>query len=166
MLDEAGNVIINERTRLGVANPDWTGGISNDFFYKGFSLSTLIDIRSGGDIYSQTNAIAYSNGNHINTLEGREEFYAGTGGVTGAGVVNNGTLANPEFAPNTTVVDPETYFGSLPDEEFVYDASFVKLRQIVLGYNLPQSLIKNTPFSAVKVSLVGRNLFIIHKKRR
>ncbi len=162
-LDDAGNVIINERKGLGVANPDWIGGISNTFTYKGFTLSTLIDIRSGGEIYSQTNAIAYSNGNHINTLEGREAFYAGTGGVVGQGVVNNGTLENPEFAPNTTIVDPETYFGSLPDEEFVYDAGFIKMRQIVLGYNLPSSLIKNTPFQGIKVSLVGRNLFFIHK---
>lgn len=162
-LDADGNVIINERKTLGVASPDWSGGISNTFTYKGFTLSTLIDIRSGGEIYSQTNAIAYSNGNHINTLEGREAFYAGTGGVVGQGVVNNGTLESPEFAPNTTVVDPETYFGSLPDEEFVYDAGFIKMRQIVLGYTLPSSLIKNTPFQAVKVSLVGRNLFFIHK---
>ncbi len=163
MLDDDGNVIINERAALGVANPDWTGGITNTFSYKGFSLSALIDIREGGELYSQTNAIAYANGNHINTLEGREAFYAGTGGVVGEGVVNNGTLANPEFSTNTTVVDPETYFGSLPDEEFVYDASFIKMRQIVLGYNLPSSLISNTPFKGVKLSVVGRNLFFIHK---
>ena len=47
--------------------------------------------------------------------------------------------------------------------QHVYDASFVKLREVSLGYDFPESLIGNSPLTAASVSLVGRNLWIISK---
>ncbi len=163
VLDDNGNAIIDSRVALGTANPDWTAGITNTFTYKGISFSALIDIRQGGELYSITNSLSYGNGSHINTLEGRQAFIDNGTGIVGEGVVNNGTTENPEFANNTIAVNPQTYYGSLPDEEFIYDASFIKMRQMTLGYRLPSSFISKTPFQSVKVSIVGRNLFYISR---
>ncbi|MEM8968177.1 MAG: SusC/RagA family TonB-linked outer membrane protein [Bacteroidota bacterium] len=181
--DENGNMIIDERVTLGVANPDWTAGITNTFSYKGFNISALIDIRQGGDIYSQSNSIAYGNGSHIATVEGREAWYASeaareaagvepedwapTGGIVGPGVKGNfgedGSYLGFLEEDNDVIVNPETYWGSLPDEQFVYDASFIKLRQLSIGYTFPQSMLEISTFQGLRVSLVGRNLAILSK---
>ena len=164
MTDEGGNVMIEGASILGVANPDWTAGIINTFRFKGFTFTSIIDIRQGGEILSRTNQIAYANGRHSATLEGREAFYAGTGGKVGVGVVNAGTdLINPNFVQNTNVTDPEVFFRNLPAEQFVYDASFIKMRQMSLSYQFPKSLFDNIPVEAVTLSLVGRNLFLISR---
>ena len=163
-LDGAGNVMTQAVGVLGNANPDWTGGLTNTFTFKGIIFSSIIDIRQGGNIHSMTNLAAYARGNDKATLEGREAYYAGTGGVIGKGVVNVGTPQNPEYQPNTNAINPQIYFGSLPAEQFVYDASFIKMRQMSLGYSLPSGLLGKTPFQAITLSIVGRNLFFIQKK--
>ncbi len=143
---------------LGVGVPDWTGGLSNTFSFKGVSVSALIDVRWGGQLHSNTNRFLYAAGHHINTLEGREEFYSGTGGIVGEGVTESGEV-------NTVVADPEQYFGRIASEiaeEFVYDADFIKLRQATISYNIPRAWIANTPFDGLSISLVGRNLALLY----
>jgi len=165
--DEQGNIIHDadglpladsELKLLGVGVPDWTGGITNTFSYKGISVSALVDVRWGGQLHSNTNRFLYAAGHHINTLEGREEFYAGTGGIVGEGVTESGEV-------NTVVADPEQYFGRIATEiaeEFVYDADFIKLRQATISYNIPRAWIANTPFDGLSISLVGRNLALLY----
>ena len=65
-------------------------------------------------------------------------------------------------------MNPQEYWahvgGQSPvGEEFVYDASFVKLREVIVGFKLPLSLLENTPFKKASFSVIGRNLWIIHK---
>lgn len=132
----------------------FTGGFRNDFSYKSFSLGMLFDVKLGAKVYSGTNYNLYNAGLHQATLEGRE------GGVIGKGVTASG-------ATNSTSVDAQTYWQSVVNqnitEEFVYDASFVKLREISFGYTLPKSSLERTPFKGATFSLVGRNLWTIHK---
>ena len=119
-------------------------GIGSAFNYKNFSLSFLIDMRMGGKIYSATNALAYSRGLHKNTLEGRE---TGIGPIEAANV--------------------EDYYGRIGGsitEQFIYDSDFAKLRQVVLSYNLPRSVIQKLPVSGVSLSVAARNLAILWKK--
>ncbi|SMD31934.1 TonB-linked outer membrane protein, SusC/RagA family [Reichenbachiella faecimaris] len=158
---------------LGTATPDWTGGIGTTLTYKGISFNALIDIRQGGEMFSISNRNATIQGNSAQSLEGRDAWYAGTGGYVGAGVSQDGST-------NTVAVDPEVYWNTAPVivdasdanvgtgsvsaqgiiTDFIYDASYIKMREMSIGYTLPQSLVGNI-FSSVKVSVVGRNLFFL-----
>ncbi|NMM50133.1 SusC/RagA family TonB-linked outer membrane protein [Marinigracilibium pacificum] len=167
--DDNGNVVVGDdgiplRTEgivvLGNINPDWIGGLTVGISYKNFRFNSLIDMRKGGDIYSITNRYLHSNGNHENTLEGRAEWYAGTGGYLVDGVTEGGAV-------NTVAVDPEVYWSSLArdgqptsiDAPFVYDGTFIKMREMSLTYSFPASFIEGSFLEALDVSLVGRNLF-------
>ncbi|WP_312789885.1 SusC/RagA family TonB-linked outer membrane protein [Sphingobacterium sp.] len=139
---------------LGSGVYRFTGGFRNDFTYKNFSLGMLLDVKLGAKIFSGTNLSLYGSGLHKATLEGRE------GNIVGKGVdIKGGT--------NTTAVNAETYWKHVVDqsftEEFVYDAGFVKLREISFGYSLPKDFLSKTPFRGASLSLVGRNLWTIHK---
>ena len=84
------------------------------------------------------------------------KIFGGGGGVILPGVNANGDT-------NTTVADATTYvnpwgYGRTPNAAHVYDASFVKLRELQLGFNLPQQILKNGPFKSATLSFVGRNL--------
>ena len=151
--DEEGlPVIANEREVLGNFAPDWYGGITNTFNYKNLSLSFLVDIKQGGEVYSITNALAYSNGKHVNTLVGRENPLFE---IQGRGVGPDGDTPNQEFARL------DLYYNQFAAaaEESIFDASYIKLRQVSIGYSLPSRLLSNVPFNSVRISLVGRNLF-------
>ena len=118
------------------------------------TLSFLIDAKIGGDIFSMTNAHMYSFGRHAKTLPGRED------GAIGQGVKEDGVT------PNDIAVDAMTYYMAVAGitEEFVYDASYVKLREVSLGYSFPQKWIKKLGMSALSLSVVGRNLWNIYDK--
>lgn len=138
--------------KLGETVAPYTLGFSNSFTYRGFNLSFLIDAKIGGDIFSMTNGHMYSFGRHIDTLPGRE------GGVIGKGVKEDGVT------PNDVKVDAMTYYMAVAGvtEQFIYDASYVKLRELSFGYNFPQQWVKKIGMSALSLSIVGRNLWNIY----
>ena len=140
--------------KLGESVAPYTLGFSNSFTYKDVTLSFLIDAKIGGDIFSMTNAHMYSFGRHAKTLPGRED------GAIGQGVKEDGVT------PNDIAVDAMTYYMAVAGitEEFVYDASYVKLREVSLGYSFPQKWIKKLGMSALSLSVVGRNLWNIYDK--
>ena len=134
-----------------------TGGLSNEFHYKDLSLSVLVDFKYGAKIYSGTNLLLYYYGLQKTTLQGRE------GGFIGKGVLENGH-------PNTIAVPAQQYFQDIYAggtdhiaEEFVYDASFIKLRSAALTYTFPAAFFKNRYIKGINISLVGRNLAILMK---
>lgn len=151
LLDGDGLPLRGDFDILGQGVHPLTLGVNNTFNFKNFSFSFLIDGKFGGDIYAATNAFAYLRGLHQNTLEGRE----------------TGEIRLPDG--NTTKLEPadaQLYWGRVFNisEEFVQDASFIKLRQFTLGYNLPRSIISKTPFAGASISLVGRNLLLLYSK--
>lgn len=149
---------------LGNGTPDFLGGIFNTVRYKNFTLNFLVDMRFGGEIFSYTNSQAYSAGLHKNTLEGREGLaFDSDGNVVGGGVTGDGV--DESGNPNTVVADPQEYFGRIGGqigEAFVYDAGFVKLRELSLTYRFPSRLFQSTPIKVMSISLVGRNLWLIN----
>lgn len=160
MYDDAGNLVLNGSgfpqaaglpTASGTGVHPIFGGWNNEITYKKFSLAFLIDFKSGGVIYSGTNAVAYSNGLHKETLKGREE-----------GILVEGVDAGGNPVSNT--ITAQNYYGALfnVSKLHVYDADFVKFRSISLTYTFP-SLFNNT-IRSLAVSLVGRNLFYLSKK--
>ncbi len=157
----------NSNEVIGNPNPDWTGGINNTLRYKNFSFSFLIDTRKGGDVFSLDLYYGLATG-----------LYPETAGVNDLGNPSRNTIANgggvilpgvtPDGKANTKRVS-NTNFGTYgyrynPAAAFVYDASFVKLREALISYSLPAATVERLkPFKGIDFSLIGRNLWIIHK---
>lgn len=157
--DQNGNPVKDPELRLlGNYNPDFILGFGTEVSYKGFSLSALLDWRQGGTIVSRTLAIASTSGVLSNTLEGREN------GIVGDGVVNIGTTDNPNYVPNTTSISAQNYYGQYYDRDneanALYDASYLKLRELRLSYTLPQRLVQRWKLAGVRLSLIGKNLAV------
>ncbi|HET9278438.1 MAG TPA: SusC/RagA family TonB-linked outer membrane protein, partial [Flavitalea sp.] len=151
---------------IGDVNPDWTGGIYNTFKYKGISLGFLIDIRSGGDLFSLDRYYGLATGVTVETVQLNDLGNPSRNTIAnGGGIIMPGVTADGK--PNTKRVENNygTYgYSYNPNAAFIYDASYVKLREVVLAYALPQSLLGKTKvIKGVEISLLGRNLWIIHK---
>ncbi|HAS60526.1 MAG TPA: SusC/RagA family TonB-linked outer membrane protein [Algoriphagus sp.] len=143
---------------LGNYNPDFFVGLTNQFRYKKLQLGFVFDWRQGGTIVSRTKALGSTSGVLKETLEGRET------GVVGQGVMNVGTPENPQYVPNTTVVPASSFYNNFFDRgneaSALYDASYLKLRQLSLYYDLPQQWVNSIGFNYIKVGFVGSNLLL------
>jgi hypothetical protein len=145
---------------LGSYSPDWVGGLRSTFRYGNLSFGALLDIKQGGQIYSLTNNYGRKAGTLIETLRGRETAHAIADGggliVPGVKVVAGDTVAND------IKITAQAYHRGLDrlHEEFVYDASFIKLRELTLTYTLPRSLTNRMRLSNAVVALIGRNLWM------
>lgn len=152
------------RIKLGNYNPDFLLGIANSFNYKGVNFSFLFDIRSGGVLYSETQTVGREGGIIVETLEGRADGYDLTkagNGVVGKGVVFVNGVAQ-ENTKRVTAREWHTAWtgGRGIAEGVMYDASFAKLRELQLGYTIPDKVWGKLPIRNVNITLVGRNLFV------
>ncbi len=174
--DESGNRIVGANGQyllsdpdaiIGNFNPDWTGGLRNMLRYKELTLSFLIDVQQGGDVFSLDTWYGYATGLYANTVGLNDlgnpvrNTLADGGGIILPGVKEDGT-------PNDIRVRTDYYanpwgYARTPNSAHVYDASFVKLRNVTLSYDLPDNLIQNTFVKKFTISAIGRNLWIIHK---
>jgi TonB-linked SusC/RagA family outer membrane protein len=160
---------------IGNPNPDWTGGFNNTLTFKGVSLGFLIDVRKGGDVFSldqwygeATGLYKHTAGLNAKGNSTRLPVSEG-GGVLLPGVKKDGT-PNDIYAENLDGdgMTPYGYaaddYAGAPRAMYVFDGSFVKLREVALSYGLPESVIGNLGFvKSVDLQLIGRNLWIIHK---
>ncbi len=158
---------VESNRNIGDSNPDWIGGVNNTLKYKNLSLSWLVDVRQGGELFSLDLYYGLATGLYPETAglndlgnPSRDPVSAG-GGIIHSGVKRDGT-------PNDIRVSNTNYgsygYARNPAAGFIYDASFVKLREAILTYSLPKTLMgKLNPFKGIDVSLIGRNLWIIHK---
>jgi TonB-linked SusC/RagA family outer membrane protein len=161
--DSQGRIVVSSTTGrplrsvdkrvLGNANPDWIGGLNNSFRYQGLDFSFLLDTKQGGEVFSVTNMFGRYAGVIEETLEGRE------GGLVVEGVK---VTATGDTVANDIVTSAEAYNHGLYGlhEAHVFDASFIKLREMKLGYTLPSSMTDRLRVSGMNVSLVGRNLWL------
>ena len=166
--DEHGTPLTdNSYQIIGKGVPDFTGGLNNSFTWKNLNLTFLIDFKSGGDIYSGTNVRMTQAGFTQQSLLGREgEAPLSVTGVIQDGVDGNGDPVYKPFSKQLAPGEAQNYWSQLGErasERFIYDASFVKLRQLTLGYMLPKKLLSKTPIQNLMVSFVARNLAIIYK---
>jgi TonB-linked SusC/RagA family outer membrane protein len=146
-----------EEQAFGSANPDWMMGIRNTFTWKGITLSAQLDIRQGGVMWNGTRGALYFFGTHKET-----ENRTGT-------KVFEGVLASDATTPNNIEVpygegwlslnNGNGFYGS-NTEDFVEDASWVRLRELTLSYAIPSSIMESTPFSGLTVTFTGRNLWL------
>lgn len=138
---------------LGSIQPQWTGGISNQFKYKAASLGFTLDMRHGGKLMSYTNYVGDYSGVLATSLRGREVDW------DKPGVVFNG-IDDKTNQPNTRNVTAETFFQGLFGnvEPYVYDASYTKLREVRLGFDVPNDWSDRLRVSGISLAVVGRNL--------
>ena len=155
---------------IGDPNPDWLGGIANTLSYKNVKLNFLIDIRHGGDIFSLDQWYGEGTGLYTNTsglnengVPKRSPVSEG-GGVILPGVKEDGT---PNDIRGSNEDGNGTLFGypnNPPRAWYVYDGSYVKLREVAVTFSFPAAWIERLhPLKGIDVSLVGRNLWIIDK---
>ena len=169
---------------IGNIQSDWEGGITNTLRYKNITLSFLVDMQMGGSIFSLDQWYGMGTGLYPETAEtndlGNQErdpivtdgdggYAAESGGILLDGVVGvdeDGDGEYDSYEENTTRIPGDRYsadgWATNPNARYVYDATYVKLREASVSYNLPQSVIGDT-FEEVRLSLVGSNLWIIHK---
>ena len=152
-------VIDSDVKVLGNIAPDWTGGANLTVNYKNFTLSTLIDAKIGGDVHSMTYAWGRYAGVLQETLVGRET------GLVAPGVKLD---ESGNYVANDVVVTAKAYnqsaYGNSVDESAIFDASYVKWRNLSLTYNLPKVWLSNTFISDASVSFIGRNLAMLYRK--
>lgn len=153
---------------IGNINPNWTGGLQNSFSYKNLSFSFLLDAKQGGSILSidQYYGLAtgiYEESAGLNELgKPIRSAVADGGGILLPGV-------NPDGAINATRLNmldyPQAGTQTIgPTHRYVYDASYVKLREVLFTVAMPPALLaKLNPLRSLSLSVVGRNLWIIHK---
>lgn len=166
--DDQGNIVVNDegipltdntRTNFGSYAADWQSSIINNVNWKNFNLRFFIDIKSGGSIFSGTIMDGRSQGMFKETATGRDGMVFDGGDWAGGAVKQDGS-------PNDIVVPKERLneFYSRTGEANIFDASYVKLRQVRLGYSLPSSILNNLgPVRALNIALVGNNVWMIHK---
>jgi TonB-linked SusC/RagA family outer membrane protein len=177
------------REVIGNGTYDWTGGVINTIRYKGISLTASIDIKQGGQLFSMTNMYSIARGQSTLTLGGREEWIQSekdrlTAAQTPAawlasgkqkGYVPQGVIKTTDaaglvtYTPNTQGIDPTVFWGGYVIDgqgvaaPFIYDASYIKLRDVTISYSLPKIITKKLGISALSVGLVARNPLIISK---
>lgn len=172
--DDQGNYVINSATGtyayetgqyLGSVLPDFTGGVLNSFTIMNLvRIDAAIDFQSGGKFFSLSEMwgqysglleeTAAINDNGMNIRDPLEDG----GGVRVTGVDENG-------APYDEYIDPISYFSQFQSntiaDPFVHDASYVKLRDLSVSFNLPKKWLNTTFINSASVGFVGRNLWLI-----
>jgi hypothetical protein len=138
----------------GTALPKWWGGFNNNFSYKNFNFSFLIDFKLGHKLISGTHTNAYRHGLDKATLPGRDVGYVVGDGVTRTGEVNTAqTPIQPYY---------ETIRSGLMSEQSVFNAGSWQLRQVTLGYDLGK-VFKNNFISGARLNIVASNVAILKK---
>jgi hypothetical protein len=149
--DDKGKILIDPLTGapaqgtnyvdVGSGIDPWSAGITSEFRYKHFLLSFLIDGKFGAKLFSGTNYYAYQFGLSKETLPGRDLKYG------------------------TDQIFPSQYYGLVSNANpaiFLYNASFIKFRQIIFGYTFPGSVFRNK-IQGITLNFVARNVFTIMK---
>ena len=157
----------NSSSVIGDPNPKWRGGVTNTISYKNIALTFLIDVKQGGQVFSLDRYYGLAGG-----LQPETALLNDLGNPSRLPVANGGGIILPgvkaDGTPNTTRVENDASgyygYGGNPNAGFVYDASYVKLREASLNFTLPKAFTTRLGFvKGVDLSIVGRNLWIIHK---
>lgn len=152
---------------IGNINPKWYGGVYNSISYKNVSLGFLVDIRYGGSVYSADMYYGLATGLYQETVGTNELGNPVRDPISeGGGILKEGVQADGSVNTKRLPMDAYPMNGGTvnPNRAYVYDASYVKLREVLLSYSLPSLLVARLkPLRTLTVSAVGRNLWIIYK---
>jgi TonB-linked SusC/RagA family outer membrane protein len=151
-------IVLDSTVRVGNAFPDWQGGLTNTFSYKGISLSFLLEVRQGGEVHDLNYRNSIRNGITKDTeLRNQEAIFNG---------VKDNPSGDGTFVAND--IPFEITEGFYRDsnrynraaEVLIEDASWFRLRNLTLAYSMPKSVLEKMPFSSARISFTGNNLFL------
>ena len=181
IVNSNGTYALNPTKDLGTILPDWTGGFRADVSYKNFNLGAFIEFQKGGQFYSVTRMFnAYSGlgqqtvgnnslGNPVRDPVTTSSGESGVGSVLvdNAGAESGGVLVEGVDESGNDVAyltNPDTFYGSQfgNKEAWIYDASYIKLRDIKLTYQLPSSFMESLPLSRASVAVNIHNAFLLY----
>jgi hypothetical protein len=151
---------------IGDPNPDWLGSAIGNVSYKNFSLSFLFETSQGGDIFAGTKSTLVDYGRWISTgneVTASQNLLKFNGDVITAGTPFRGEIQNFGAGPVALTQEwyngPGGFFGG-NSELFVEDASWTRLRELTISYNLSKEVTKQIGIDDLTLSLTGRNLFL------
>ncbi|MGX5819890.1 SusC/RagA family TonB-linked outer membrane protein [Chitinophaga lutea] len=155
----------SETHNFGSVLPDFTGGFQNMFQFGNFDLGVMIDFQSGGQFFSRSQMLAVKTGMAKLTAATNENGKNVRDPLADGGGVKVSGISSVTKQPVTAYVDARAYYrttlGTHVYEEWLYDADYIKLREIRLGYTLNKSSLGNLPFSRVNIALIARNPLMI-----
>ncbi|MGZ8544751.1 MAG: SusC/RagA family TonB-linked outer membrane protein, partial [Flavisolibacter sp.] len=152
---------------FGSVLPDYTGGFLNTFRIFGFDLSAMIDFQKGGLFFSRSQMLAVRTGQHAITAEINDKGKNVRDPLAdGGGVKVVGMNVNTK-QPVTAYVNPQTYYGVTGRrvyDDWLYEASYIKLREVRLGYSFSKNVLGRLPFNSVNIALIARNPAMLWQK--
>lgn len=152
---------------IGNIQPDLLMSVTSSLTFKGISLTAMFDMRFGGSIMSVSEGMATSVGTSERTLNrgeykeisGVKDYYMVVPGVKEDGSINDIPVSAQAYYSTIGIYKSQKGYA----EEFIHSASYIKLKELSLGYSFPQRMLKKTPFTALKLSFVARNLCFLMK---
>ena len=152
---------------IGNIQPDLLMSVTPSLTFKGISLTAMFDMRFGGSIMSVSEGMATSVGTSERTLNrgeykeisGVKDYYMVVPGVKEDGSINDIPVSAQAYYSTIGIYKSQKGYA----EEFIHIASYIKLKELSLGYSFPQRMLKKTPFTALKLSFVARNLCFLMK---
>ncbi|SDJ13863.1 SusC/RagA family TonB-linked outer membrane protein [Flavobacterium noncentrifugens] len=146
-----GNYVVNsELTEIGDPNADWKSTVINEISYKNITFGFQFEYQKGGDIYSNTANALLSRGVTEDTNFDRNATFV-LPGVSANGNVNTVQISSTQYGFNNS--------GFFIDEQSVYDATNLRLREISLSYSLPKRMLEKTPFGKISIAVTGQNMW-------
>jgi TonB-linked SusC/RagA family outer membrane protein len=165
---DAGEIIVNgagiptvaaDKVEYGNVNPNYTMGLSSAMNYKNFRLNIGLDYRDGGIMYSYTQRLTMFVGNATNTLYNDRKPW-----IVPNSVVDNG---DGTYSENYTAIDYSNVnnfhnqsSNNARSKDHMHSKTFLKLREVSLGYTFPKTLLDKTPVNSLSLTVIGRNLLL------
>ncbi|WKN31953.1 SusC/RagA family TonB-linked outer membrane protein [Porifericola rhodea] len=168
LLDEDNLPLFEPNHNFGSVLPDFTGGFQNTFTYGPFSFSALIDFQVGGQFFSWTQMLAVKTGQAVETAATNDRGNNVRDPLDEGGGVKVHGISEETGEEVTAYVDARSYFrtrlGTQIYEEWLYDASYIKMREMRLAYAFSKERLASLPFSSLSVGLIARYPFMIYQE--
>jgi iron complex outermembrane receptor protein len=175
---------------LGNIMENWLGSTTQSFRYKNWNLSVQVDAKYGGLMASASHQYGSAGGSFKNSLKGRDAASGGIAYTDGSGSHNDGIIPDGVFADGITIsgvdvsgmsyadavkaklvtpVPAYAYYGNLSQwssgirEYSTFENSWIAVREVSVGYDLPASIYKKAKFSSLRLTVTGRNLGYLYK---
>ncbi|SJZ68423.1 SusC/RagA family TonB-linked outer membrane protein [Sediminibacterium ginsengisoli] len=168
LLDAANMPMYVTNHNFGSVLPKFTGGWQNSVSYKNFDLTAMIDFQSGGQFFSWTKMLAVKSGQAAETATMNDKGKNIRDDLANGGGYKITGISSITGAEVTAYVNARTYFrntiGTRVYEEWLYDASFIRMREIRLGYTFTKEQFAKLPVKSVNLAFITRNPFMIWQK--
>jgi hypothetical protein len=165
MLDASNMPMWESNRNFGSVLPEFTGGWQNTVSWKNFDLSAVIDFQSGGQFFSWTKMLAVKSGQAAETATMNDKGKNIRDPLPDGGGVKVTGISAASKQEVTAYVNARTYYrntlGNKIYEEWLFDASYVRMREIRLGYTFTRANFAKLPFKSINLALITRNPFMI-----